>query len=242
MKSNPEKVVLRFAPEALERCYAVAHLLSEEFDRPMTEYALLGLSRASNPLHVIATPLLPRQHVTSSSVVQRGGGVLAMRREIEALSAELGEPLVPIVFVHRHPGSCAASRTDLTFLQGPFSSQLSTVIRFDGLLPDDLRCSPCRAALPEFCAPVAVPGAELRVGDRFGLALSLIVNARRQHRIYAVARLDCPTCGRSCVYGLEALLAEDSGADPLPRESTRLYSQLREEIDQRLEFSSEFID
>ena len=111
MKTNLEEVVLRFDREALERCYEVARVLDEDFDRPMTEYALLGLARASDPLRVIATPLLPRQRVTPASVEQRGSGVLAMRREIEATSAQLGEPLVPITFVHRHPGCWRSAAT-----------------------------------------------------------------------------------------------------------------------------------
>ncbi len=241
MKSDPEKVGLRFEPEALERCYAIADVLDEDFDRPLTEYALLGLSLASDPLRVIATPLLPRQRVTPASVEQRGRGVLAMRREIEALSARLREPVVPIVFIHRHPGSCIASDTDLTFLYGPFLSQLSTVVRFDGLFPGDLRCSPCQADFPTVSAPVVDPGTGLRPGDRFGLAFSLIVNAQRKHRIYAAARIDCPTCGCGRVCPLDARLAEDSGAPWSQGDSTLLHSQLREEILRRLEFSSEFI-
>jgi hypothetical protein len=241
MKSNLEEVVLRFVPEALERCYEVARVLDEDFDRPMTEYALLGLARASDPLRVIATPLLPRQRVTPASIEQRGSGVLEMRREIEATSAQLGERLVPIAFVHRHPGCCMASHTDLTFLNGPFLSQLSTVTRFDGLMPGDLRCSACRAALPSLPAQLEDTGAELRPGNRFGLAFSLIVNAKREHRIYAAARVECPTCGRGRVCPLDARLATVSGAPWSETESMLLHSQLRQEILRRLEFSFESV-
>ena len=54
---------LAFDPIALERCFLVADLLAEEFAHPALEYALVGLSTASQPLHIRWTLLLPGQRL-----------------------------------------------------------------------------------------------------------------------------------------------------------------------------------
>jgi hypothetical protein len=162
--SASREIVLRFEPEALERCYATAGIVDECFGHPPFEYALLGLAPATDPLRVVATPLLPRQRVTPSSVEQPGRGVFAMRREIEALSERQGRQLVPICFIHRHPGSCNPSLIDLDFLTGPLLRQLSTRVRFDGLAPDDPYCDSCWAPAAGGAAPDESPGSAARLG------------------------------------------------------------------------------
>jgi hypothetical protein len=123
----PPGVRLSFSARALERCFLAADVLRDEFGQPRMEYALLGLSAARRPFHVLATPLLCGQHATPSTVVQRGRDVLRMRAEIERLSRRCGRRLRPVVFIHRHNGSCEASQTDRDFLRGVFVDQLSTL-------------------------------------------------------------------------------------------------------------------
>ena len=113
---------LSFEPEALERCYAVADVLEEVYDRPYLEYGLIGLAARSRPFHVVATPLLAGQDVSAGSVYQSGHNVLFMRHEVGALSKRLRLCLVPIVFIHRHPGDCRPSMIDNEFLAGTFGS------------------------------------------------------------------------------------------------------------------------
>jgi hypothetical protein len=234
------EIVLRFEREALERCFATAAILDEHFGRPGSEYALLGLAPATDPLRVVATPLLPRQRVTAASVEQPGHGVLALRREIEALSERQGRQLIPIAFVHRHPGACDASVTDLDFLTGPFLRQLSTVVRVEGVAPDPACCAPLAATPPAPFPPHGDPGGRARPGGRSGLALSLIVNRRREHRLYAAARTECPLCSAPEVRLLPARLARE-GDIPFSREErSLLWASLRNEIAAKIEFASEF--
>jgi hypothetical protein len=239
MSRNPHEIVLRFEPEALERCYAAADILDEDFGRPTMEYALLGLASATDPLRVVATPLLPRQRVTSASVDQPGHGVFAMRREIEALSESQGRRLIPISFIHRHPGSCAASAIDLDFLTGPFLRQLSTLVRFDGLAPEDLCCASCSAPAPGPAAADEDPGSAARPGSRSGLAFSLIVNRRREHWLYAATRTDCSVCTGPVIRLLPARLASDGEALFSRKERALRQASLREEIAAKIELPSE---
>jgi hypothetical protein len=231
--------VLRFEPEALERCYATASIVDERFGRPPFEYALLGLAPATDPLRVVATPLLPRQRVTPSSVEQPGRGVFAMRREIEALSERQGRQLVPICFIHRHPGSCNPSVIDLEFLTGPLLRQLSTRVRFDGLDPDDPYCDACWTPAPGGAGPDESPGSVARLGSRTGLAFSLIVNAAREHQIYAATRTECSVCKGPAIRFLAARLAIDGAAPWSRHERALCQASLREEIAAKIEFTSQ---
>ncbi len=239
MWTNPGEIMLRFEREALERCYATADILAEDFGRPATEYALLGLAPAADPLTVVATPLLPRQRVTPASVEQPGRGVFAMRREIEALSESQGRRLIPISFIHRHPSSCAASTIDLDFLVGPFLRQLSTVVRFDGLAWADSCCSSSSAAAPCPLAPDEDPGTGARLGSQSGLAFSLIVNRMREHRLYAATRAECPLCSGPDIRLLPARLSSDGEAHFSRKERASLQASLREEISAKIEFLPE---
>ncbi len=236
MLTNPEEIMLRFEPEALERCYATADILAEDFGRPTTEYALLGLAPATDPLRVVATPLLPGQRATPTSVEQPGRGVFAMRREIEALSESHGRRLIPISFIHRHPQACAASAIDLDFLVGPFLRQLSTVVRFDGLAGDASCCSSSSAAAPCPLAPDEDHGTGARPGSQSGLAFSLIVNRMREHRLYAATRAECPLCSGPDIRLLPARLVCEGQAPLSRREYALLQANLREEIAAKIEF------
>jgi len=228
MSTKPDEVVLRFEREAMERCYLTADILAEDFNLPFTEYALLGLAPSTDPLRVVATHLLPGQRVTMTSVNQPGRGVFAMRREIEALSEQQGRQLIPISFIHRHPGSCTASTIDTEFLFGPFLSQLSTVIRFDGLASESACCS----ATPEAAAS---PGDAPRPGNQSGLAFSLIVNRRREHKLYAATRTECQLCSGSDIRPLPARLDCEHSPPPSQEERASLRAGLSREIVAKVE-------
>jgi hypothetical protein len=239
MSKNTAEITLRFDTEALERCFLAADILAEDFGRPATEYAFLGLSDITNPLHVVATLLLPRQSVSPASVEQPGHGVFAMRREIAMLSQSQGRQLVPITFIHRHPGSCAASTIDFDFLTGPFLRQLSTLIRFDGLADEKPQCDECAEPAASSEAPEEGRRYVVQPGNQVGLAFSVIVNRKRQHRIYAATRTDCSICSSPVIRLLPARLASNRGEPASPQERARQRASLRGEIAAKVEFASE---
>jgi rRNA maturation protein Nop10 len=215
MATRPDsELVLSIEPAALERCYLVADILHEEHGEARMEYALLGLSDESDPLHVLATPLLPGQRVTPASVEQSGHDVLRMRAEIEVLSHRLRRRLVPIAFVHRHLTTCDASTTDDEFVRGVFIDQVSTVVSFE-----ETRRVGARA-----------------VRGEYALCFSLIVNREREHRLYAVRKDTCPRCGRCEVRYVPARLApvQRHTRSQLARDLLRAH--LREEIAARIVF------
>jgi len=206
------EVQLSFDPWALERCYLVADILYNDFDAPYLEYALLGLSTESNPLHVVATPLLPGQRVTSATVEQPGRQVLRMRREIEMLSKRMRQQLLPITFIHRHPAGCDASPTDDAFIRGVFVDQVATIVSFKDATV--VETAEHRSHCPEMqrhFRESSLGGRRLvRLRSEVGLAFSLIVNRKREHRLYGVRKRTCASCGRDEVDYIPARLAQDS--------------------------------
>jgi hypothetical protein len=232
------EVQLAFDPLALEACYLVADILRCEFDAPYMEYALLGLSTQSHPLHVVATPLLPGQRVTSASVEQPGRQVLRMRREIEALSRRLRQPLLPIAFIHRHPASCDASPTDDAFIRGVFVDQVATVVRFEDVRGVEASkhhrgCPEVRRHLPE-SAVGSRDSTALR--GECGMAFSLIVNGEREHRLYGVRKRTCASCGRDEVAYVPARLAGDPRGWISPLDRALLRRRLEREIRAKIHF------
>jgi hypothetical protein len=199
---------LSFDALALERCFLAADILADDFASPRSEYAMLGLATEDDPFHVIATPLLRGQRVTVSTVEQSGHDVLRMRREIESLSARMGRRLVPITFVHRHPGPCTASVVDREFLTGVFIDQVSTAISWTEAVPigpGHPRCG-C-AGMVQLWRDAAFTGGVIRnLHQEYAVCFSLIVNGERDYEIYA-ARVDtCPMCGRRQVREIPAQL------------------------------------
>lgn len=232
------EVQLSFDPWAFERCYLVADILHDDFEAPYMEYALLGLSTESNPFHVVATPLLPGQRVTSATVEQPGRQVLRMRREIEVLSKRMRQQLLPITFIHRHPGGCDASRTDDAFLRGVFIDQVATVINFEDVrvveATEHYRDCPeiqrhFRESSTDGRGPVALR-------SDCGIAFSLIVNRKREHRLYGVRKSTCASCGREEVDYIPARLAQDSHSWIPPLDLALLRRRLVEEIEAKISF------
>jgi hypothetical protein len=235
------EVRLSFDPLALERCYLVADILDEEFAKPYLEYGLLGLADESNPLHVVATPLLVGQSVTPGSVEQPGRQVLRMRDEMEMLSHRMRRRLVPIAFIHRHPSSCDASLTDDEFLRGVFIDQVSTVVSFEEVQWIDAGDPPCvcpgvRRLLE---GSLGHGNGLVELQSEFGLAFSLIVNRERDHRLYAVRKATCPFCDQSAVSDVPARIDPDPRflASALDRAAMR--SHLVQEIQAKISFGRE---
>jgi hypothetical protein len=237
---SPEQseLLLSFDPAALERCFLIAEILDEDYPAGPMEYALLGLAAAENPFHVLVTLLLPGQRVSAASVDQPGHAVLRMRREIEALSSQMQRRLVPIVFVHRHPRKCDASAIDEAFLTGVWVDQIATLISFEELRPVTLDDFPCR------CTELDSHGRR-READRrdlerirvdVGVCFSLILNASREHRLYAARKDRCFRCGESAVRQVPARLLLDHSRVISEQEREAIRKSLSEEIEAKIEF------
>jgi len=190
-------IVLAFEPKALARCFLVADLLAEQYDEPLLEYGLIGLADRSRPLHVVETPLLVGQEVTVSTVEQSGANVLEMRREIQTLSRKRGSPMIPITFIHRHPGACRPSQTDHEFLAGVFIDQISTTHTFQEILSgesEEFLCRTCAASMPGRSRR-AFRFNDSTVELEYAVGFSLIVNKEREYSITALRKEFCPSCG-----------------------------------------------
>lgn len=238
LKRRDAEVVLKFDPLALERCYLVADILNDEFGEPFVEYGLLGLADQARPFHVVATPLLVGQSVTAARVEQPGRQVLRMRDEMERLGHRMQRTLVPITFIHRHPGGCDASITDEVFLEGVFVDQVSTVVSFEEIRPVDEANPPClcvglQRLLRDFRGD-GNGGVEIRC--EYSIALSLIVNRERGHRLYAVRKTRCGFCGQSAVSYVPARIDPDSLSPVSEQDRAAMRIPLQEEIQAKISF------
>lgn len=236
--SELSELLLSFDSRALERCVLAADILAEEFDEPFMEYALLGLADERMPFHVIATPLLVGQIVSRSKVEQPGRQVLRMRDEVEALSRRMRRPLVPITFIHRHPGGCRASTTDHDFLRTVFVDQVSTLVSFQEECRIDAAHPPCACeGLQRRLRETASDGNDfVDLRSEWGVAFSLIVNRMRDHRIYAVRKTTCSFCGRSEVSEVPARIIPDPHSSSLAMDRVGMRSHLKREIEAKIRF------
>ena len=238
MRALAAEAVLAFDALALERCFLTSDILHDDYGDPKSEYALLGLASEDDPFRVIATPLLPGQRVTSSTVDQSGHGVLQLRREIQALSERMGRRLVPISFVHRHPSECEASAVDREFLKGVFIDQVSTVISWRESASIEADRPPCSCPEVQRRWGEALwprnAGRQLRL--ECSLCFSLIVNRAREHRLYAARCEICTLCGRREVREVPARLAIDAGVSLSERQRGVLRERLAEEIAAKVVF------
>lgn len=193
LAQDAKETVLSFDPVAWHRCFLVADLLAECYDKSYLEYALIGLANREEPLRVVETLLLVDQLVTDVSVNQSGHSVLRMRAVIDELSQRQERDLIPIVFIHRHPADCQMSEIDDEFFRTALVDQLSTLVAFTD---DDTsyRCE-CRGA----ARPTPVWEQVKPEPIEYGLAFGLIVNREREHRIYAIRKDWCGRCGSSSV-------------------------------------------
>jgi hypothetical protein len=216
----------------------MADIFAEEYDDPYSEYGLIGLSTQSKPFHVVSTPILTGQQVTAGSVYQSGYNVFRLRREVDLLSERFGQPLVPISFIHRHPGGCGISLTDEKFLTGSFVAQISTVVILSEkrtIQPDDFNCY-CEGIERLIqrnlknnaeCEPVTI---------EYGVCFSIIVNREREFSIYAARKQFCPFCNGSTVSLVPATLHICPANDLTEDKLSKMRSQLEVEIEAKLEF------
>jgi hypothetical protein len=242
LKHRASELVLSFDPLALERCYLVADILLEEFDEPFAEYGLLGLADRMEPFRVIATPLLVGQSVTAGKVEQPGRQVLRMRDEMERLAHRLQRPLVPIAFIHRHPGHCDASATDESFLRGVFVDQVSTVVSFRDAPRLDAADSPCPCVRDRGRNPAGVGEGPPKFRGEHSVAFSLIVNRERDHRLYAVRKATCGFCGRSAVSDVPARIGPGLPLPVSERDRVAMRGPLEREIRAKISFDRDRVE
>lgn len=239
-----EQYVLTIDPVAMERCFLVADILSEDYNRDYTEYGFCGLAAQQKPLHVLATPLLHGQRVTAGSVYQAGQDVFRLREEMNILSKRMGQALVPIAFVHRHPGGCGMSFTDVEFLTGPFIDQVSTVVRLHEtrvIQPGEFDCG-CREMkrLNRQGPGEGTLGKPMRI--EYGICFSLIVNREREFSIDAACKYWCVFCHKPLVSLVPAELCISPKRQLTKKERRKLKRQLVVEIEAKLRFESILAD
>lgn len=206
MRNFNAPLKLTIEPTALERCFLVADIFEEKYAEKTVEYGLIGLARQSRPFHVIETPLLPGQTVSSSCVVQSGHNVIRLRRTIDQYSRERKETLVPICFIHRHPGSCDPSYVDFEFLTGVFIDQVASLLTFRQprwAASTDLLCH-CRSNHPIVGSSTPGDDTEALIDVELAVCFSLIVNNLREHSLRAVCKEFCPHCAAAYVRPITA--------------------------------------
>jgi len=183
---------------AIEPCFRLADTLAERYGLPFVEYGFLGLASDDAPLSVIYSILLPGQAVSDQSVYVPGRHVFgSLRREVDSLSHRVGQRLVPIAFIHRHPtADLSLSEIDREFLMHSFLNQVAAVVTFrEGLPPDAAMDGPCTPRNPSGQGS-ATPCSSDPALTEYALAFSLIVHRRRGLAAYAARKVWCPRCGR----------------------------------------------
>jgi hypothetical protein len=236
---NSEKVyVLSIDYVAMERCFLVANILAEVYDEPYTEYGLIGLGTQSRPFHIVATPVLPGQRITAASVYQSGYNVFRLRKEVNFLSERMGQSLVPIAFIHRHPGGCGISSIDEEFLTGPFVDQVSTIVALSErriVRPGDFSC--CCEEIERLIQQRHKGNVEREpVGIDYSVCFSIIVNREREFSIYAARKQFCPFCKKSTVRLVPATLHISPKDQSTEDELLKMRSRLEVEMEAKLEF------
>ena len=233
--------VLTIDPIAMERCFLVGEILADDYEQPYLEYGLIGLAAKSEPLHVVATPLLPGQHVTGASVHQAGRDVLRLRRESQRLSERLGVTLVPIAFVHRHPIGCdVMSSVDEEFLLGPLVDQVATVIVLSEkrlVRRGEFDCDCWKTKHPyKRGGNARTSRGTVRV--EHGVAFSIIVSTfgDRMFSVHSAQKQWCPWCHRSVVRLVPAELHISPNRQLTAGERHKLRRALEIEIEAKLAF------
>jgi len=223
---------------AMERCFIVADILADVYGQDYTEYGLIGLAKQSEPFHIVATPLLHGQQVTDLSVYQAGYDVFRLRDEMDILSKRLGQPLVPIAFIHRHPSSCGMSIIDEQFLTEVFVNQVSTVVTLQEMRiikPGEFDCS-CAEMERLSSQNKETKSFGRQVKIEYGVCFSIIINRDRQFSIDAAKKEWCPFCNKSQVSLASADLRENQKRSLTEEERKKLRKQLEVEIEAKLRF------
>jgi hypothetical protein len=165
-----------------------------------------------------------------------------MRDEMEMLAHRMQRRLVPIAFIHRHPGCCDASVTDDTFLRGVFVDQVSTVVSFEDVQRVDAADPPCLCpGVQHLLRDSSGDGnglVELR--SEYSMAFSLIVNRERDHRLYAVRKATCPLCDRSVVSYVPARIDPDPRSPVSELDRAAMRGPLEREIQAKISFDRDW--
>jgi hypothetical protein len=189
---------LSILDSAMESCFGLADTLAERYGLPFVEYGFLGLSSDDAPLRVVYAMLLPGQTVSDQSVYVPGRHVFgSLRSEVDSLSQRVGQRLVPIAFIHRHPTvDISLSEIDREFLMHSFLNQVAAVVTFREDLPLDVATDgPCRPGTTSSQGSVT-PRLSDPVLTEYAVAFSLIVHRRRGLAAHAARKIWCPRCGR----------------------------------------------
>ena len=226
------KYILSITPAALERCFMVADILAQDYERPYTEYGLIGLALESAPLHIVETPLLYQQ-VSGGSVYQPSCEFFKLRREIQILSEKYDAPLVLSSFIHRHPMQCFLSLLDQNFLER-FVDHTAATVTFREARKKQIRGFPCRCFRKNKQAKNRKPAEELTV--EYALGFSIIVNREREFAIYAVRKRYCPLCEKSTVKRVSAALKVQPEYQLSHEEKANLRKQLETEVEAKIKF------
>ena len=235
--SDKREYVLSINPAALERCFLTSDILAQLYEKPDAEYGLLGLAEESWPLQIIATPLL-HQFVTSASVYQPSSEFLSLRREIEILSQRHGSALVPMAFIHRHPGQCYLSAIDVDFLTGTLIDQVAAVVTFEesrNIRPGEFACR-CTKLMTHISRNIRNPRPAEKFKIEYGLCFSIIVNGKRDFAVYAARKQWCPFCDMPTVQIVPAALRIRPESPLEPEEQQKLKRLLEIEIEAKIKF------
>lgn len=233
---KPYKVIV--SPLIMEEWFIIAEILAESYDRPYVEYGLVGLTTLKTPFRIAATCLLPDQKVSSVSVYQSGRDMFNLRKEVRLLSKKAGERLIQTVFIHRHPGSCDMSSTDIEFVTTTFSDLVSAVQVFKEKRqpdPDELDCY-CFHKKPGSKKDAVSTGDDMEV--EFSVCFSIIVNRERDYSINAARKTWCPICQRPAVRLVPAELEKKSDTQVSDSQLKKLKSRLELEIENKIMFES----
>jgi hypothetical protein len=236
--------VMWIDPTALERCFQVADLVDELFGRPDIEFAMLGLAARSCPLHVVATPLLWGQEVSMIGVYQSGHNVLRMRAEIATLAARLGQPLIPVAFIHSHHcGECAASAVDHDFLSRVFINHVAPLAAFRCIrrVRRGQSWCDCLPASPRRDRSSRDQGRWAYVPVEYSVAFSLIINRSRDRRLYAVRQEICPSCGTERIFEIPAQMIISPERTLSEAECECIRTQLRPEFLAKIDTARELV-
>lgn len=223
---------------ALERCFWVADILAQAYEELYSEYGMVGLATQHRPFRVVATPLLPGQKVNSAKVYEDGHNVFKLKSEIEKLSKYLGQPLIPITFIHRHPGACGLSSIDERFLTGTFLDQVSTILSWDEHISSKSSELSCDCLEKRRVDGQSKQLASRSIKAECAISFSLIINRDREFSIDAARKIYCPYCKARRVDLFPASLDIGPKIDLSRSERRKLWKALELEIEEKLEFDS----
>jgi hypothetical protein len=236
-KQEHNPITLSFTPAALFRCTATAQILREQYDEPFAEFGLLGLARRSKPWHIIATPLLSGQQVTSASVFSAGRAVFRLRSEVEQLSRKLRTELVPACFLHRHPGATTPSGIDREFAETVFIDQVASAISFTTSGNYQLRIGHApgeRSAGKGDNSPRNSQRIEVDLELEWAICMSYIFNSEGEYSVFAIRKDYCPVCESARTRSVPVSVSRKPDRDLSKAARERVLRALKREVEAKI--------